>query len=224
MLDEADVAPSQPDEPPSGDDAGVDEVDAARSRTAVSRSTVALAVAAVVFAVVAVVAVIAAISAHKDSDASKEELKVRTVASQMAEAVTNLSGTGDNSAQADVVHRLGTGPFLAQYDEGVPAYQKLYQATGASAHGDVLGTYVGQVNPGDKEADAVVVVNLVVSGQNTSAPVELYLQVHLVNLGGDTWKVDGLTDVNSRLAATGASSGATGTTTPTTAAGPTPSS
>ena len=133
--------------------------------------------------------------------ADRDRTKVATTATQVVEAMFVVDANSDNKAQSEVVHALGTGPLIEQYDTVIPKTRDLLKTLGvASEHGQVTndGVYIGDVTGG--QAQVVVVIDLVVVGQVTKVVPSQYLQVHLVKLDG-VWKVDNIENVNVALAA-----------------------
>ena len=160
--------------------------------------------------------------ANKDTS-SEDRTTVATVAAQLAEAMTAIDAVGDNQAEADVVHRLGTGPLIEQYDATIPATRKLLVAVKVkSERGQITpsGVYVGDVD--GSQAQVIVVIDLVVVGDVTKVVPNQYLRMHLVKLDG-AWKVDNVNDVNAGLAST-ASGATSATSVPTPDSAPTTSS
>ena len=150
----------------------------------------------------------------KDSTSS-DRTAVATIAGRVAEAMTAIDATGDNKAEAAVVHELGTGPLIDQYDATIPATRNLLLAVKVkSEHGQITpnGVYVGDVE-GD-QAQVIVVIDLVVIGDITKVVPNQYLRMHLVKLNGQ-WKVDNVSDINTELAASAGAGASTTTSVPT---------
>ena len=171
---------------------------------------------AVGFGLIASVMTASYIRLRSDKDTTSEDrTAVATVAAQLAEAMTAIDAGGDNQKEADVVHRLGTGPLIEQYDATIPATRKLLVAVERDVErGQITpgGVYVGDVD--SDQAQVIVVIDLVVVGEITKVVPNQYLRMHLVKLNGE-WKVDNVSDINAGLAAS--ASGASPTTsTPTT--------
>jgi len=169
---------------------------------------------AIVFGLIASVMTASYIRLRADKDKSSDDrTAVATVAARAAEAMTAIDAGSDNKAEADVVHQLGTGPFIEQYDQAIPATRQLLVALKVkSERGQINagGVYVGDVE-GD-QAQVIVVIDLVIVGDITKVVPNQYLRMHLVKLGGE-WKIDNVNDVNTSLAAQ-ASGGASTTTAP----------
>jgi hypothetical protein len=127
---------------------------------------------------------------------------VATTASQVATAITAIDATGDNQQQSNVIHALGTGPLIEQYEAAIPSTRQLLVALGVqSEHGQVPpenGVYIGDI--GDNQAQVLVVIDLVVVGQVVKTVPNQYLRIHLVKLDG-MWKVDNVENLNVALAA-----------------------
>jgi hypothetical protein len=171
---------------------------------------------AILFGLIASVMTASYIRLRADKDETgADRTAVATVAAQLAEALTAIDAGGDNKAESDVVHRLGTGPLIEQYDATIPATRKLLQAVKVtSERGQITsgGVYVGDVD--SDQAQVIVVIDLVVVGEITKVVPNQYLRMHLVKLNGE-WKVDNVNDVNAGLAAS-ASGSAPGLSTPAT--------
>jgi hypothetical protein len=170
---------------------------------------------AIVFGLIASVMTASYIRLRADKDKSGDDrTAVATVAAQLAEAMTAIDAEGDNSAESAVVHRLGTGPLIEQYDATIPATRKLLLAVKVkSERGQITpgGVYVGDVE--SDQAQVIVVIDLVVVGEVTKVVPNQYLRMHLAKINGE-WKVDNVNDVNAGLAAS-ATPGASTTSTPT---------
>jgi hypothetical protein len=196
------------DEHESVEEAAVDR------RPASGRWLVVVGGLAIVFGLIASVMTASYIRLRADKDKSSEDrTAVATVAARAAEAMTAIDAGGDNKAEADVVHQLGTGPFIEQYDQAIPATRQLLVALKVkSERGQITpsGVYVGDVEA--DQAQVIVVIDLVIVGDITKVVPNQYLRMHLVKLGGE-WKVDNVNDVNTSLAAQ-ASGAASTTTTP----------
>jgi hypothetical protein len=196
------------------------KADTARA-TRSSRVFVAVIVAAVGCAALAVFMTASYVRLRADKQTNSDDrTTVATTASRAAEAMTALDPSG-NKDQAAVIHSLGTGPFVEQYDQGLDAIRKtLGPLNVSSVRGTVVnnGVYIGDID--SDQAQVIVVVDLVVVGQTTHVVPNQYLRVHLVKLNG-AWKVDNVEDLNVSLAASGSAPGSTPTTTP---AGPPTSS
>jgi hypothetical protein len=156
---------------------------------------------AVVLALVASVMTASYIRLRSDRDAADaDRTRVATTATQVVEAMFAVDADSDNKQQADVIHTLGTGPLIEQYEQVIPSTRDLLKALGvASEHSRVTdgGVFVGDVD--DNEARVVVVVDLVVIGKTTKIVPNQYLRIHLVKLDG-SWKVDNIENVNVALA------------------------
>src|SRR5439155_3994532 len=116
-------------------------------------------------------------------------------------AMTAINADADNRADADVVHQLGTGPFIEQYDEAIPATRKLLVALKVkSERGQITpnGVYVGDIE--NDQAQVIIVIDLVIVGETTKVVPNQYLRVHLAKINGE-WKIDNVYDVNTSLAA-----------------------
>jgi hypothetical protein len=193
------------------------EVDPPTAQRKGSGVVVAVAVVAAVFALLAVVMTVVAVHFKSEADNGNrnDRTAVATIAARVAEAMTAIDATGDNKAEADVVHQLGTGPLIEQYDATIPATRKLLVAVKVtSEHGQITpnGVYVGDVE-GD-QAQVIVVIDLVVIGEVTKVVPNQYLRMHLVKLNGE-WKVDNVSDVNTELAASAGAGASTTTSIPT---------
>ena len=165
---------------------------------------------AIVFGLIASVMTASYIRLRADKDKSSEDrTAVATVAARAAEAMTAIDADGDNKAEADVVHQLGTGPFIEQYDQAIPATRKLLVALKVkSERGQITpsGVYVGDIE--SDQAQVIVVIDLVIVGDITKVVPNQYLRVHLVKLNGE-WKIDNVNDVNTGLAAQASGSAST---------------
>jgi hypothetical protein len=165
---------------------------------------------AIVFGLLASVMTASYIRLRADKDAaSKDRTAVATVAARAAEAMTAIDANGDNQAEADVVHQLGTGPFIEQYDQAIPATRKLLVALKVkSERGQITpnGVYVGDIE--SDQAQVIVVIDLVIVGDITKVVPNQYLRVHLVKLNGE-WKIDNVNVVNTGLAAQASGSAST---------------
>jgi hypothetical protein len=193
------------------------EVDPPIAQRKGSGVLVAVAVVAAVFALLAVVMTVVAVHFKSEADKGKsnDRTAVATIAARVAEAMTAIDATGDNKAEADVVHQLGTGPLIEQYDATIPATRKLLVAVKVtSEHGQITpnGVYVGDVEA--DQAQVIVVIDLVVIGEVTKVVPNQYLRMHLVKLNGE-WKVDNVSDVNTELAASAGAGASTTTSIPT---------
>jgi hypothetical protein len=184
----------------------------ARARSTSARWPLVAVGLAVLFGLVSAVMIPAYIRLRSDRDADstsgQDRTAVATVAAQLAEAMTAIDATGENKDQADVVHRLGTGPLIEQYDATIPATRKLLVAVNVtSERGQITpgGVYVGDVDA--DQAQVIVVIDLVVVGQVTKVVPNQYLRMHLVKLNGE-WKVDNVSDVNAGLAGSSGSDSA----------------
>jgi hypothetical protein len=199
-------------------DAAVDEHTPPRKPDAsiTTVSTILLAIGFAVATIAFVVMLAAFIRLRHDKDSTNDDrTAVATVAAQVAEAMTAIDATGDNKTEADVVHRLGTGPLIEQYDATIPATRKLLVAVKVqSERGQITpsGVYVGDVD--SDQAQVIVVIDLVVVGDVTKVVPNQYLRMHLVKLNGE-WKVDNVNDVNAGLAASASGSSTTTSTPPT---------
>jgi hypothetical protein len=192
---------------------GAPAVPDTRAPASASRWLVVVGALAVVFALVASVMTASYIRLRSDKDdTNADRTAVATIAARVAEAMTAIDATGDNKAEADVVHELGTGPLIEQYDATIPATRQLLLAVKVkSEHGQITpnGVYVGDIE-GD-QAQVIVVIDLVVIGDLTKVVPNQYLRMHLVRLNGD-WKVDNVSDINTELAASAGAAGASTTT------------
>jgi len=152
---------------------------------------------AALFGLVASVMTASYIRLRSDKDTTGEDrTAVATVAAQLVEAMTAIDAAGDNQAEADVVHRLGTGPLIEQYDIAIPRTRDLLVAVNVqSERGQITpgGVYVGDVDA--DQAQVIVVIDLVVVGETTKVIPNMYLRLHLVKLNGE-WKVDNLNPIN----------------------------
>jgi hypothetical protein len=102
-------------------------------------------------------------------------------------------------ARREVVHNLGNGPILSQYDAAVTAFAQAAAAVGiTSVESSITETYTGQI-AGD-EAQVVVVFDVSVKGTQPRSIPNQYMRVHLARIGG-AWKVDNVQSVNLALAA-----------------------
>jgi hypothetical protein len=177
------------------------------------RTFVAVSMAAVGFAALAVFMTASYIHVRSaNATDTDDRTAVATTGSRVAEAMTALDPSG-NADQAAVIHALGTGPFVEQYDQGLDSIRKtLGPLNVASVRGSVVanGVYVGDID--HDQAQVIVVVDLVIVGQTTHVVPNQYLRVHLVKLNG-VWKVDNVEDLNVSLAASGSAPGSTTTTT-----------
>lgn len=141
---------------------------------------------------------------------------VQSTAAQLVEALVNFRpDSGD--ARREVVHKLGNGPILSQYDAAVSAFAQAAAAVGiTSVESSITETYTGQI-AGD-EAQVVVVFDVTVKGTQPRNIPNQYMRVHLARIGG-VWKVDNVQSVNLALAAL-AGAGTPDASAPTTTAPP----
>ncbi|MEY2451713.1 MAG: hypothetical protein QOD92_1287 [Acidimicrobiaceae bacterium] len=207
---------TEADDTDTDESAEVDDAPAVReTRASASRWLVVVGALAVVFALIASVMTASYIRLRSDKDDSNaDRTAVATIAARVAEAMTAIDAAGDNKAEADVVHQLGTGPLIDQYDATIPATRQLLLAVKVkSEHGQITpnGVYVGDIE-GD-QAQVIVVIDLVVIGEITKVVPNQYLRMHLVRLNGD-WKVDNVSDINVELAASAGAGASTTTSVP----------
>jgi hypothetical protein len=215
---EADAESETVDEAGDGEALGDDAPSVPRRNASRGRWLLVAGALAIVFGLIASVMTASYLRLRSDKQSSEQDrTAVATTAARLAEAMTAIDAGGDNQAEADVVHQLGTGPLIEQYDRVIPDTRKLLTALKVkSENGQITpnGVYVGDIE-GD-QAQVIVVIDLVIVGEVTKVVPNQYLRMHLVKLNGE-WKVDNVSDVNTAL---GAPAGGTA---PTTTAPATPS-
>lgn len=169
---------------------------------------------AALFIAVSVALLVLLVNERNDSGRREAEDTVRSTSAQLVEALVNFRPDGGD-ARREVVHKLGNGPILSQYDAAVTAFAEAASAVGIeSVESTITETYVGQVE-GD-EAQVVVVFDVNVQGSQPRTIPNQYMRVHLARIGS-TWKVDNVQSVNLALAALAGAGTGTTTVPPTTA-------
>jgi hypothetical protein len=161
------------------------------------RPFTAAAAVAVVFALLSVVLVVLLVRQRDENKADGDRTTVQTTASRVAEALVSVDANGGQGA-AGTVRELGTGPLIQQFDEANAAVRGTFGPLKiTSITGRVKEVYLKEIE--GSEADVIVVLDLVIVGDNPRVDQDHYLRVHLAKLSG-AWKVDNVQDVNLALA------------------------